>query len=420
MLTLSELAQTALGASAQHSTPYLVIETTTGVSVTVNASGMLAGSLSIANQCSEGNDMSLGSAYIGELGVTILPHAVTSIARTAMQGAKVTAFVEYADMTIQLGVFTVDEAEWSKSGVTLTCYDNMSKLTDAYSGGELNGNAYTLLLFACNVCGVTLGMTSSQVAEFPNATEEIRVYGDSDISEWRDFVGWVAQTLCAFATIDNMGQLVIHEYSHTSIATLDATKRTNSSKFSSFATRYTGLSYVNTEDQTSVYYGLTPDDALTMNLGQNPFFQYGLNAKKSRMAKAILNEIALGAWVPFEVELPYIPPVYELGDCITFTGRFAGESSVCAVMGYEWTSHGGLKLKGYGSDPSLANGNSKTDKEISGILQRFRSESSVCAVMGYEWTSHGGLKLKGYGSAPSLANGNSKTDKEISGILQRV
>src|SRR5574344_147683 len=375
MLDLTESAATALESPIQKCTPYLVIETTTGVVVNVDDDGMLTGSLTISNQCSEGSDISLGSAYIGELEVTLFPSAVSSITRQAMQGAKVTAFLDYSDMTIQMGVYTVDEAEWSASGIALTCYDNMSKLTGSYTGGELRGNAYYLLDYACSVCGVTFGMTSAQVAEFPNATEDIQAYGDADISEWRDFIGWVAQTLCAFATMDGYGNLVIREYSYTSVDTLDSSRRTDGSKFSSFATRYTGVSYVNIDDQTSVYIGLAPDDALTMNLGQNPFIQYGLDAKKTRIATAIITELAKGAWVPFEVELPFIPPVYELGDCITFTGRFAGESSVCAVMGYEWTSHGGLKLKGYGSDPSLANGNSKTDKEISGILQRVTKDT---------------------------------------------
>lgn len=375
MLDLTASALAAIESPIQKSTPYLKIETTTGVVVNVDDDGMLAGSLSIANKCSEGSDISLGSAYIGELDVTLLPSAVSTITRQAMQGAKVTAFIDYADMTIQMGVYTVDEAEWSASGVTLTCYDNMSKLTGAYTGGELRGHAYHLLEYACSVCGVTFAMTSEQVAQFPNATEDIQAYGDADITEWRDFIGWVAQTLCAFATIDNNGNLVIREYGYTPVDSLDSTRRTDGSKFSSFATRYTGISYVNVDDQTSVYIGLTPDDALTMNLGQNPFLQYGLTTKKTRIATAILTELANGAWVPFEVELPYIPPVYELGDCLTFTERFAGTSSTCCVMGYEWTSHKGLRLVGYGSDPALATGNSKTDKELSGLLSRVSKDT---------------------------------------------
>lgn len=375
MLTLSEQAQAALTKSVQRSTPHLTIRTKTNVVVDVPQTGILSGSFSITNQASEGNEVKLGSAYIGELDVTILPGVASRITRADMQGATVTAYVDYADMTIQLGVFYVDEAEWSKSGVALTCYDGMSKLTKAYDGGELDGKAYDLLLFACRVCGIEFGMTKAQVNAFPNATESIRAYGDADISEWRDFIGWVAQTLCAFATINNLGELVIREYGYTSIATLDASKRSNSSKFSSFATRYTGISYVNVDDQVTKYIGLTVDDALTMNLGQNPFLQYGLETKKTRIATAILNELAQGAWVPYEVELPYLPPVYELGDCITFTGRFAGDSSIGCVMGYEWTSHKGLKLKGYGSDPALATNKSKIDKEISGILSKVSKDT---------------------------------------------
>lgn len=375
MLDLTASALDTLESPIQRSTPYLKIETKTGIVVNVDDDGMLAGSLSVNNQCSEGSDITLGSAYIGELEVTLLPHAVSNITRAAMQGAQVTAYIDYADMTIQLGVYTVDEAEWSASGVALTCYDNMSKATGAYTGGELSGSAYYLLDYACTACGLTFGMTPAQIAQFPNGTENVTTYGDAEISEWRDFIGWVAQTLCAFATIDPQGRLVIRPYGYTPVDTLDASRRTDGSTFSAFATRYTGLSYVNIKDQTSVYIGLVPDDALTMNIGQNPFLQYGLNATKTRIARAILTELAKGAWSPFEVELPYIPPVYELGDCIEFTERFAGTVSTCCVMGYEWTSHRGLRLRGYGSDPALATGNSKVDKELSGLLSRVSKDT---------------------------------------------
>lgn len=375
MWTLTQAASAALESAVQRSSARLVIETKTGVRIQVDEKGILAGSLSISNQCAEGNEITLGSAYIGELDVTVLPSVANRVPRSAMQGATVTVHLAYADMDMQLGVFTVDEAEWSSSGVALTCYDAMAKATDAYDGGELDGSPYSLLAFACSTCGITFGMTAAQVSTFPNASERIRVYGESDISEWRDLIGWVAQTLCAFATIDADGKLVLRRYGYSTVATLDARRRTDSSKFSSFATRYTGLSYVNIADQATVYIGLAQDDGLTINLGQNPFLQYGLDVKKTRMARAILTELARGAWVPFEVELPYLPPVYELGDCIEFTGRHAGDSSTCCVMGIEWTSHKGLRLRGYGSDPALANGKSKLDKDISGILSRVSKDS---------------------------------------------
>lgn len=375
MRTLTQAASAALESAVQRSSARLVIETKTGVRIQVDENGILAGSLSISNQCAEGNELSLGSAYIGELDVSILPSVANRVPRSAMQGATVTVFLAYADMDMQLGVFTVDEAEWSSSGVALTCYDAMAKATAAYDGGELDGSPHSLLAFACSTCGIMFGMTAAQVSAFPNASERIRVYGESDISEWRDLIGWIAQTLCAFATIDHEGKLVLRRYGYSPVATLDARRRTDSSKFSSFATRYTGLSYVNIADQTTVYVGLAQDDGLTMNLGQNPFLQYGIDVKKTRMVRAILTELARGAWVPFEVELPYLPPVYELGDCIEFTGRYAGDSSTACVMGIEWTSHRGLKLRGYGSDPALANGKSKLDKEISGILSRVGKDS---------------------------------------------
>jgi hypothetical protein len=71
-------------------------------------------------------------------------------------------------------------------------------------------------------------------------------------------------------------------FNQTVVDTIDDAHRFTGGSFSDYVTRYTGLSVVNMEDSTTSYYAEDEDDGLTMNLGSNPFLQYGVAATKER------------------------------------------------------------------------------------------------------------------------------------------
>ena len=87
-------------------------------------------------------------------------------------------------------------------------------------------------------------------------------------------------------------------YGDTVVDTIDSKHRFTGASFSDFETRYTGLSCVNIGDKTTSYYGMEVDDALTYNLGSNPFLQYGVDDAKEEMRRAILHSLQNICYVP--------------------------------------------------------------------------------------------------------------------------
>ena len=69
---------------------------------------------------------------------------------------------------------------------------------------------------------------------------------------------------------------------------------------------------------------------------------------------------------------------YDLGDILTCSGGIAGSGTLsCCVMSIDWTSKNLTSLQGFGADPSLTSGKSKTDKALSGLMSRTRENEVI-------------------------------------------
>jgi hypothetical protein len=91
---------------------------------------ILAGSFSITNQCTGNEEIVIGQVYIGELNATFLN---MSISRYGWKGLEIKPVfgMRLSDGTyeeVPLGVFTVETAEWTASGVVVKAYDHMALL----------------------------------------------------------------------------------------------------------------------------------------------------------------------------------------------------------------------------------------------------------------------------------------------------
>lgn len=332
-------------------------------SVSFTDENVVRGTFTINNNVSEGNEVKLGSVYVGQLKATFTG---LSIPRGSWLGKVITVSegLQLADESFEdvpLGIYTVAEAQHTLEGVSVTAYDAMADLDKTFSIDQTNGSPYDLLTLACSECGVTLGNTQAEIESLPNGTETFYLYSENDIETWRDFVSWIAQTLASVATIDRTGKLVLRQYSTTSSMTIDEEHRFSGCAFSDFATNYTGCSVVDVEEQSVRYKSVSPDDGLTYNLGSNPFLQ----ADDGTMQQALINSFSQMELVPFSAQM-LGGAVYDLGDCLTFSGGVAN-GAVCGVMGYSYSYNGGYKVEGYGMNPALANARSKTDKELAGI-----------------------------------------------------
>lgn len=332
-------------------------------------------SMSYTNRASDTKDVSFGLAYVGQLKIVLCD---VNISRGSFKNLKIAVEFgltlideneeEYIEW-IPCGEFFVAEALWTDTGINITANDAMSKFDKAFSFNQTSGTVYNFLTLACQECGVTLGMTAIQCAALPNGTEVLGLYPTNDIKTWRDFLGWIAQVVGGFATIDRSGHLVVRSWADSEIVDgFTASDRITGSSFSDYETKYGGISVVNIEESTTTYYGT--NDGAVINLGSNPLLQYGTADTKGRQRNT-LALVARGiAWTPFTCSI-ISNPVYDLGDLIVMTQGVAGSGTLtCCVMDISWTVKQLTTFRGYGADPSLSSAKSKTDKELSGLLSK--------------------------------------------------
>ena len=344
---------------------------------------ILEGSLSITNQCSGNENIEIGQVYIGELNCTFLN---LSIGRNNWYGKDITIYFgqRLADKSyedIPLGVFTVAEAEYTESGVVIKAYDHMALLDKSCSSLATGTIPYNLAKIICDNCRVRLETTEAEFARFPNGRVTLAVYENSDISTYRDALSWLAQTCCCFATASRTGGIILKCYGGSAIDVIDDEHRFTGCSFSDFSTRYTGLSVVNIDKQTTSYYKVSPDNALTYNLGSNPYLQYAVSHSLSTMRQSVLNKLTEIDYVPFRATC-IGNPAYDLGDVLIFSNGIADGTKQSVLTKYAWTYGKNYVMEGVGKNPALATGNSKTDKNISGLINQTKSsEQYICTVL---------------------------------------
>ena len=373
MYPVSNAYKTAMKNNVQR---FRVFGTVKGVGFTTE--NILAGSLSISNQCSGNENIEIGQVYIGELNCTFLD---MPIARYDWYGAEIVLYfgqeVEAGIFEdIPVGIYTISEAEYTESGVVVKAYDNVAKLDKSCNSLNSGAFPYTLAKRACDNCKLKLETTEGDFATFANGRVTLGIYPENDISTYRDLISWIAQTCACFVTASRTGGILFKAYNSKSVDTIDEYNRFSGCSFSDFVTRYSGLSVVNMEKQTTSYYAITPDNALTYNLGSNPFLQIPISHAISTMRQNVLNEIAKIEYVPFKA-VCIGNPAYDLGDVLTFTGGIAdGEKKSC-ITKIDWIYGQTFTMQGVGKNPALANGHSKSDKNIAGLISQTVSSETI-------------------------------------------
>lgn len=336
-------------------------------------------SLSYSNRCSDTADVSLGSCYIGQLEATFTSINITRgdwrDKEISLEWGLVLAdeSVEY----IPVGVFTVTEATWSGNGVSVKASDNIAKLDKACGVSSTSGSLYDLLTLAAQECNLTLAQSQADIDALPNGDQLFGLYPDNDIKTWRDFVSWVVQLCGGFAYADRTGKLAVKSWGELSAAdSLTETEREYQTTFSDYSTKYDGISVVNIESQATIYYSNGQGGAI-INLGSNPFLQYGTKETLSEQCVTIAEVVGNILYTPFNSGV-LSNMAYDLGDILTCSGGIAGSGTLsCCVMSIDWTSKNLTTLQGFGADPSLTNGKSKTDKAISGLMSRTRENEVI-------------------------------------------
>ena len=361
-------------------------------SASFGPANILAGSFSINNKLCDTNAIGIGNVYIGELtatfrGLSINPGEWQEKVITPVFSLK----TENGWEDVPLGVFTVQEATISASGVSVKAYDNMAKFdkycTTYHGAGGGAGMAegasvvqgrvpYPVVVNICSKVGVPCGMTWASMAALPNGTNPLNLFEDNDITTYRDMLSWIAQTLCSNATINRNGELVLVPFKSASDYTFDDEHRHEGASFKDFTTRITELWMDCKPMEMSYAYQVLPNDGLSYELGQNPYLQIGTAAERDTAMNEILTGLQAVNYTPFEVNLTGCP-IFDLGDVLTFTGGITGGSKKGAVTSFTYTYNAAYKLSCGGQNPAEASAKSATDKRLDGVNSSVSSQKST-------------------------------------------
>lgn len=329
--------------------------------------------VSLKNQCSD-KKVSLGSVNIGVLKLTFLKNLLD---RGDYLGKEIDIsdglLINNSDPEnpvyedIPVGVFYIGEAVWTAADmINVTAYDCLSKLDTPISLDQTTGSVYSFCSYIALQTGTTFGMTEEECLLLPNGGEIISPYEENNMETWRDLLSAIATFIGGFAYADRDGSWKLKTFSSDPVLTIPRDRRIRGSKFSDFVSAFDTISFVDIQSETLKVYG--DRLKLTMNLGMNPFLQYGTVGAISRRAENILNAVKNINYTPYDVSgLPGFIAL-DLADVISFTDDYSESTSLGAVMNLLWTYNKTVRIQCFGENPNLRNAQSKNDKDISGLI----------------------------------------------------
>lgn len=344
-------------------------------SVDFTENDILDNSFSFSEIAVKSAEIKLGGVFIGSLKLTFLKSFMdrSGIARGAWKGKVINAsiglFLGYDENEqeiwedVPIKPYKISEANHSALGIVIEAYDAMYDFDKPIEMNITTGSIYGITTLACNACGVSLGMTEEEMAELPNGDQpSLGLYPDNDIEKWRDLISWVAVTVGGFATINRDGELVFRIWKDEEDIEIGINDRFEGSTWSDFSTKYTGIKMQDMVNGTELYYAVSPDDGLTMDIGANPLLQYGIDSVREEQIRNILTAIQKLQYVPFTSK-SLIDPALDLGDVILYSDGIA-DDAYCCVMRMDFSFTKGATLKGYGKNPALNGARSAQDKAI--------------------------------------------------------
>lgn len=331
---------------------YGSIRTTIGTVYSFDLSTIVEGSGKITRQICTGDDIEIGTTCSAELDISLY---LENVDRYELYKGTITLFFQLllddgSWETVPIGTFIIAEPpERSMSIVSIHAYDAMLKFNQDF-GTTLIGTPYSMLTYACQACGVELGTSQEEVANFANGTVETYTYEGVEIYTYRDLVGYIASYLCCYAYIGVDGKLYLKSYSMTPIREISADWRYEykPKDYEAYYTALTSFFEVTQESELTNLGG----GGLTYNLGTNPLIQFNADEVRKSVLTNIITKLSEIFYTPFSATVP-CDPALMVGDVLNFTGNHAVDGKLSAITEQVITINGGMELTCAGSDPNL-------------------------------------------------------------------
>lgn len=218
MINVSNEFKKQLAADNRNYLEYADITLKDGTVLNLTNKDLWGGGLSIEDAVSSDSSFDIGAAIINKCTLTI-NNIYDEFSDYIFEDANVMVYVglELSSGVIEKirkGVYTVNEANYNGSIITLECLDNMYKFDRPYSESKLVYPATLgeILRDACSVCGVFL-----QTASFANDNYIVQNRPENDGTTFREVVSWVAQIACKWAKMDSYGRLTLGWYDESEV-----------------------------------------------------------------------------------------------------------------------------------------------------------------------------------------------------------
>lgn len=191
-----------------------------GAELPLEDSAHMEGGLSIEDAVSSDGSFDIGAAIVNKCVLT-LNNIYDDFSAYDFTGAEAIPYVglQLPDGTVEAlrkGTFTVEEAKYNGSVITLTCLDNMTKFDKPYSESPLTYPATLgrIVRDACERCGVQLGTLT-----FPNDDFIVQSRPSDGATTFREVISWAAQIACCFCRCDAYGRLELKWYDQEALET---------------------------------------------------------------------------------------------------------------------------------------------------------------------------------------------------------
>lgn len=274
------------------------------------------------SEYTQGDTLSIGTAFSSQLTIVMRGEYT----RYQFYNGVITLYFELTipgeeePEVVPCGTFTITDAKFTYHTVTLTAYDNMQKFSKALPEVPTDMTAYNALSAACTACSVTLGNTQAEIEALTNGTVTFKTSELTTQNTYRDMIGFVCACLACNAIIGRDGYLYVKAYSSTSVRTIGAENRYDSS-YIDYLGRYTRIALTDKDGTEEVYSatGTYDGQPLTMNIGSNPLLNVLEIADRATLASAVINTLAVIKYAPLSVTIPS-DAALDIGDSITLSG----------------------------------------------------------------------------------------------------
>lgn len=384
---------------------YGTVKSSSGMIYSFDSSNIIEGSGKITREICTGDDIEIGTTCAAELDIDLL---LPKVDRYDLYNGTISLFFQLklddgSWETVPVGYFMISEPpERSQNVVSIHAYDAMLKFNKDF-GIILTGVPYYLLNYACNACGVELGSTQSDIANYANGTVETYTYGESEVYTYRDFIGYIASYLCCYAYIGADGKLYLKPYSMKPVRDIPSSWRYEyiPQDYEAYYTTLTSYFEVSGETETTSLRA----GGLTYELGSNPLIQFNADAVRKSVLSNILSTLAGVSYTPFSAKVP-CDPALTIGDVLNFTGNHAVDGKLSTITKQVITINGGMELSCAGSNPNL---NVMTEKEKA--IQTASKNSNKDGMYYYDYTNSESISI-GDGETASVVLFNYTTNKE--------